>query len=173
MVGHWVSLPKPDRGSVLRVPIHESDFAEALENSKLSIFHFLYKDCSCSQRVFQYLIQRKAHPVATEVIVMIDGNTAQRKEASDSGFMFFTTTPEKLFNQFGIESAPLLVASNPSSVIQYSGGYTSRKQGLDFIDGQVIEDLLAGKQVYENPVYGCGVSEQLKDIVDPFRIRSF
>ena len=175
MVGHWVSLPHPKNGTQLQIPTSQIAFPFKFStecSSPLLVFHFLYADCPCSRKVLNHLIQRGPVKDVPELLVLVDGGEKQSRLAAQAGFHYFATTPQKLKSQFGIEAAPLLVATDRNGKIRYSGGYTSRKQGLDYVDVQVIHDLLQNKPVVEHPVFGCGVSDGLKDLVDPLRLKT-
>ncbi len=73
--------------------------------------------------------------------------------------------------KYGIESAPLMIVDDAHGVIRYAGGYTSRKQGLDYQDQAIVHQLLSGAEVDPLPLFGCAVSQRLKQMVDPFRLK--
>ena len=161
MAGHWVTLPAPKIGQTLQTEIAKTD-------GKFIALHVLYADCPCSQRIADRLLKRNAIPGCHEKILFIGTSSAKTKQLVKNGFEIECLSPDELFTKYSIESAPLLVVTNiASGEIHYSGGYTSRKQGLDVMDEQVINQILQGKSVQSNPVFGCGVSEELQQRLDP------
>lgn len=164
MAGHWVSLPHPEKGSVLKGT--EGQVVESV-----NVFHFLYGDCTCSRRILQQLLSREVIQGASERIVLIGEDDDAERLASEKGFAVSVVTPTQLKQQYDVESAPLLIVASDAGSILYSGGYTSRKQGLDNQDLQIIQSIQDGKQYTELPVYGCAVSQRLKDLIDPLKLK--
>lgn len=164
MAGHWVSLPHPETGAVLRTPSEQND-------SQLNAFHFLYGDCACSKRILKSLLQREPLDGIHERIVLIGEDSVFEEKARLQGYAVTVVTPSELKQLYEIESAPLLIATDDAGTIRYSGGYTSRKQGLAHQDVGILQSLLAGQSCPELPVYGCAVSQRLKDLIDPLNLK--
>ncbi len=166
MAGHWLSLPHPGVG-------HTFPVESPLDDTKVSAFHFLYADCPCSQRVLDHLLERDCVPNANETIVLIakSGQDSKCLVTPKRGFELEVVTPEALMRKYRIESAPLLVVVNHKSRIVYSGGYTSRKQGPDIQDEAIIAGLSTGSEPEQLPVFGCAVSAELQQLLDPLRLK--
>lgn len=170
MVGHWISLPHPKADN--------AEWAGKLTGAAYDdstpqwlALHVLYADCPCSIRILKQVVQREAYPGIRERIVLIGENPELAQAAQTQGYEVECVTPEQLWEQYGLESAPMLVVLDPDRSPRYSGGYTSRKQGPDIQDTAIIEKLLAGQNVESLPVYGCAVSNNLQSIVDPLGIK--
>lgn len=168
MAGHWVTLPHPEAGDQF---VANVQLAGSEDSSPIATFHFLYGDCPCSRRVLNHVIDRKAIDHANERIVLIGEDPQQQLAAENAGFDVDTVTPEGLMERYGIESAPLLVVTRADGTILYSGGYTSRKQGLDYQDTDAINSALAGNVMEGLPPYGCAVSKRLQDMIDPLSLK--
>lgn len=170
MVSHWVPLPHPQKGEAL-VGHETLDSSFDGESAGWSAVHFLYADCPCSRRILDHLVARNALAVAREHIVLIGEQDPKAEEARAAGYEVAFVTPSELKQRFGIESAPLLIVTDVDGIIRYGGGYTSRKQGPDIQDDSLIRSAVAGRWQETLPLYGCAVSKQLKDLVDPLRLK--
>jgi hypothetical protein len=170
MAGHWVSLPHPAQGSMLK-SASEGELLTLETESQFFTFHFLYGDCPCSRRVLKQVLSRQPIENANERVVLIGNDSKFEKMAVDRNFDLDVVTPQELKSKYGIESAPLLVVTDGNGLIRYSGGYTSRKQGLDYQDREIISQTIRGEVVAGLPLYGCAVSKSLKAIVDPLNLK--
>lgn len=167
MVGHWVTLPKPDSDDAqLRAALEGLRQADA----ELLAVHVLYADCQCSRRIFDHLLASE-RPAHTEEVVLLVGSAPEfERGASDRGIRIHRVTPLELKVDFHIESAPLLAVLAPKGVA-YLGGYTERKQGPAIQDVQIISRIERDAQVTELPLFGCGVSAQLQAMLDPLGVK--
>lgn len=170
MVDHWIALPKPE--------VDDQNWSVQLASNRTesgkhrwSAFHFLYGECRCSRRVLASVLKSAPHASVAERIVLIGQDTQVALEAARQGYEFDCVTPEELQSKYGVESAPMFVVLDPTGTPRYSGGYTSRKQGFDVRHSEVIAKIVAGERVEQMPVYGCAVSESLKSIVDPLKLK--
>ncbi len=184
MVGHWVNLPQPSVGDSMPVSLIAANVAADDSNDRgddsgrngetqsLTAFHFLYGSCPCSRRVLRHLVDR--HPIdgVDERIVLIDEDPEMEARAIEMGYQTDVVTPEQLQNKYGVESAPLMVVADQSGAIVYSGGYTSRKQGFNIQDVELIRSAMNDEDQQCLPVYGCAVSQRLKNIVDPLGLKN-
>lgn len=173
MVGHWVSLPHPEMGEQLRIQTATSSGHGSEDlGGAVYAFHFLYGDCPCSRRVLKRVVAREPVTGARERIVFIGRDPELQRDAAAKGYAVDCVDPEQLQSKYGVESAPLLILTNENGEILYSGGYTSRKQGLDVQDVELISRVVAGEPVEGLPLYGCAVSRSLKAIIDPLNLKS-
>lgn len=164
MVGHWVPLPHPEAGETLSV---ESRRDVVMPEVEWTAFHILNGSCPCSRRVLKHVTERDPLNGVVERIVLIEENAETLRLLVNAGYLVDCVTPAELKKKYGVESAPLLVVTDSSGTIVYAGGYTSRKQGLDFQDTRIIESVVLGNQPESLPLYGCAVSDSLKSIIDP------
>ena len=117
------------------------------------------------------VIERSPVPGSIETIVLVGEDPENEKLALEKGFSVDIVTPDNLRAKYGVDAAPLLIVTDLEGAIRYSGGYTSRKQGLDVQDEKMIRSLVQGDSIEELPVYGCAVSKDLQSIVDPFNLK--
>jgi hypothetical protein len=170
MASHWYTLPTPDRADTdlqhalaALVPAHA-------EGSWTAV-HVLYSACRCSQRVFDHLFESPRPDGVYETVLLIGADEAIEERAAAAGFDVWVLSPEDLKARFGIVSAPLLLVLGPQAELRYAGGYTERKQGYDVQDTKIIQTLQDGDDPTELPLYGCGVSKELQQILDPMGLK--
>jgi hypothetical protein len=65
----------------------------------------------------------------------------------------------------------LLIVVDPGGTPRYAGGYTIRKQGLDYQDLEILAELRRGSSAERLPAYGCAVSDELQSALDPIGIK--
>ncbi|MET0595827.1 MAG: hypothetical protein ABW133_24220 [Polyangiaceae bacterium] len=168
---HVITMPKPATSdpaiatAVLRSRSHE-------EQKGWLALHVLYSECGCSQRVLSKLLLRAARKDAHERIVLVgedDGSTERKARAL--GYGFEKVVRDELIERYHLEAAPLLVVADPTDAIRYVGGYTDRKQGNVIHDGDIVRNLVEGREVDSLPTFGCAVSKKLKSAVDPLGLR--
>jgi hypothetical protein len=169
MVGHWVALPRPANDDALLA--HGLAALSKDDPPGWRLTHILYADCRCSQSIFEHLLHRPMPEGVAERVVLVGEDDGWEGRARARGIELVHMTREELKARLGIESAPLLVISEPSSQVRYVGGYTDRKQGLGYRDAAVLAALRSGTDVPSMPVFGCGVSQQLQATLDPIGIR--
>ncbi len=88
-----------------------------------------------------------------------------------AGFDLETLSTEELARRYGVEAAPLLVVSDPRGTVRYVGGYTDHKQSVVIRDHEILSALRGGGGVAALPVFGCAVSKELGQRVDPLGLR--
>ena len=170
MVGHWYTLPKPDKDdAVLAGALADLRGPKAVD--RWMAVHVLYTECRCSERIFEHLFARELVPGLSEKILLVGANSSIEAQARKSGYEVTVLSPAALREQFALESAPLLLVTNPKGSIVYSGGYTTRKQGPDIRDVSIITSLMRQQSTDELPLYGCGTSTELQSALDPLGIK--
>lgn len=170
MVSHWYTLPSPNRADPALEEALAALVPEAEQGSWTAV-HVLYSACRCSQRVFEHLFESSRPEGLYEVVLLVGGEASLEARAAAAGFDVVTLSPRDLEARFGIVSAPLLLVSSPGGELRYAGGYTERKQGYAVEDLEVIGALQAGVEPSELPLYGCGVSKELQQILDPMGLK--
>jgi hypothetical protein len=178
MASHWITLPHPELGINLKGFSSQSLFGSddnttknAETKSSPLAFHFLYGDCPCSRRILKHVLMRSPVAGISERIVFVGKDPEMEAEAIRCGYEVDVVTPIELQAKYGIESVPLLVVTESTGKILYSGGYTSRKQSLDIHDKEIIEGIARGESMDDFPLYGCAVSKELKSIIDPLGLK--
>jgi hypothetical protein len=171
MVSHWVPLPMPAVDDAAW-SANLTNFCTDQASGRWAVLHFLYAECPCSRRVLEHVIEQPPRDGVTEWIVLIGSDVELAARAEKQGYKVDCVSPEELKSKYGVEAAPLLVVSDPDGKPRYAGGYTSRKQGPNFQDRQILADLMAGHKVPALPLYGCAVSRRLQGIVDPLGLKS-
>jgi len=170
MASHWVTLPKPD--------VQDQHLTQALGNLRnpadppgWMAVHVLYTECTCSRRIFDHLFDSKRPTQVRETVLLVGDDREYESRARAAGFAVEVIAPHQLKERFHIESAPLLMVLDDSNAVRYSGGYTERKQGPEIRDRAIIERVVGEGAITELPLYGCGVSEELQGMLDPFGLK--
>ncbi len=170
MVGHWYTLPKPDKTDAFLTQALAELRTSADDGAWMGV-HVLYTECRCSQRVFDHLFSSARPDDVKEKVILVGKDDKIEARARKSGFDVVVVSPVQLKEQFSLESAPLLLVVEPSGAIAYSGGYTQRKQGPDIRDVAIITSLMQNHAPRELPLYGCGTSSELQKTLDPLGIK--
>ncbi|MCC9604009.1 thioredoxin family protein [Stieleria sp. JC731] len=168
MVAHWVTLPMPEMGSRVNAGLI-SDVSD--RDQRLRVIHVMNLQCPCSKRVLRTLLERTPINGTHEKILFVGSDPEFDRQATQKGFATESVKHTELKERFGIESSPMMLVVDHSGTIRYSGGYTSRKQGLDVQDVSIIKTLLEGQSVESLPIYGCAVSRSLRKVVDPLQLK--
>ncbi len=169
MVSHLAVLPHPKTNDTA----WESRLHEAVPPAPESwtALHILYDNCACSRRVLKHVIASSPIKNVQERVVLVSDSPHEPSPARDALDVEYVT-PGELQAKFGVESAPLLVVLDDNQRVRYTGGYTSRKQGPEIMDREIITRLISGNDVTELPLFGCAVSSELKRLVDPLGLKS-
>jgi hypothetical protein len=86
------------------------------------------------------------------------------------GIVVRRTESAELKRQYGIEGAPLLMVLSPGGEVSYSGGYSQRKGG-PLLDVDIIRGLRTDRSEARLPLFGCAVSKELQQLLDPLSIK--
>ena len=133
--------------------------------------HVLYAECNCSKRIFGHLFHSERPAGVAERILLVGHDQTLEDKASAAGFKTEVVEPEALERRFHVQAAPLLLVSDPQDQLRYIGGYTSRKQGPDIRDREIIAGLRAEEPQPELPLFGCAVSAGLQQLLDPLGVK--
>jgi len=165
-VSHTAPMPKPTPEQRLT---HALLDLRSKPGSTLLV-HVIYARCSCTERLFRHLVERRALPGFDETILFVGDDAAKRAAARKAGFRFATVTAAELASRFGLEVAPVLFAFTRDGQLAYAGGYFDRPAAVVALDGRIISGVQHGAQPEPLPVYGCAVSPELQRSVDPLGI---
>lgn len=154
---HLVPLPAPPLAD-LKLGPSLSELRTARNDGWFAV-HVLYAECACSHRIADHLIHSR-RPSGWEEVVLWVGSSEPPPDLQRSLRVKNLTRSE--LSHYGVESAPLLVALDPSGSVRYSGGYTDRKQGPIVEDVRILTETARAESVVSLPVLGCAVSDRLK-----------
>ncbi|TPV93925.1 MAG: hypothetical protein B7733_18000 [Myxococcales bacterium FL481] len=169
MAGHWYTLPVPEISPQLAAALH--DLRPQRDESRWLAIHVLYAKCGCSQRIFDHLFETDRPAAVDETILLVGADSSIRERAATAGLNLKQITREELKQTYFMESAPLFVVLDSDGAPRYVGGYTERKQGYDVQDLKILAALQSGQPGHELPLYGCGVSQELQDYLDPIGVK--
>lgn len=169
MADHWIGLPLPEPGeATLQAALARLEPSAA---GRWQLVHVLYAECRCSDRALAYL-SGSARPLGVVERVLWAGESGERlAHARARGFLVHEVSRAALEREFGLRSAPLLIVVDAAGTPRYAGGYTVRKQGLDYQDLEILAELRRGGSAERLPAYGCAVSDELQSAVDPIGIK--
>jgi hypothetical protein len=174
LASHTVPLPTPPKDDgALHAGLAElrTTALSPEQSATWTLVHVLYGQCRCSEQTLEYLVKRGPKAHASEVVLLVGDNPEFAASARAAGFALTAVTAHELKARFNIETAPLLLVLDPSGAVRYAGGYTARKQGLDYQDTEILETLQHGGAALELPPFGCAASRELQKLLDPIGIK--
>jgi hypothetical protein len=166
MLGHWSTLPVPETSAM-----GPKLATLAKVRDRWLAVHVLYAECRCSQRVFDHLFDSARPAGVTELIVLVGDDRAVEARARRAGIPLVVVTAEQLKRDLEIESAPMLIVVDPRRDVRYAGGYGNRKQDPRYRDVEIITALVAGGRADALPLFGCGVSREFQQTLDPLGVK--
>ncbi len=134
------------------------------------LVHVIYANCSCTERLFKHLVERRAMRGVDETILFVGDDAAKKARARGAGYRFATVTPAELATRFGLEVAPVMFAFTREGKLAYAGGYFDRPAAVVALDERIVAEVQQGTPTDPLPVYGCAVSPELQKSVDPLGI---
>lgn len=174
MAEHWTSLPKPTSGD------HQLQTALAQLRTpamagRWHAVHVLYAECRCSRRVLDHLLETpRPADLAETILLVVDDEAAESSlldRFRDTAFALHVVSRQRLAQQFHIQAAPLFVVLDPADVIAYSGGYSKRKPDPLLRDLEIVSEVRDARPTAPLPIFGCGVSRELQNSLDPLGIK--
>lgn len=171
-VAHVVSMPDPEAGSLAGLLASLDKLRQ--QQSGEFVVHVLAADCSCTEGLFRHLLSKGPDHAAEEMFLFVaermdDNNVGKARQARQAGFRFVSIRPEELA-AIGLEAAPVLAVFDQSRSIRYLGGYYDHSAAANPRDQQIRQALATGDMPAPLPIYGCAVSERLKQAFDPYGI---
>lgn len=165
-VTHLAAMPRPNDEARLASAV----LALRTDASAEFLVHVIYAECSCTVRLFAHLLARRPFRGAKELILFVGADSTKRRAAEAAGYSFRNVTMEELGTTFGLDVAPVMLAFDTNGTLRYIGGYFDRPAAVTALDEQIRQRIAAGASPDPLPVYGCAVSAQLQQKVDPFGI---
>ncbi len=139
-------------------------------SDSMLLVHVIYANCSCTERLFKHLVERRAMRGVDETILFVGDDAAKKARARGAGYRFATVTPAELGTRFGLEVAPVMFAFTREGRLAYAGGYFDRPAAVVALDERIVSEVEHGATAEPLPVYGCAVSAELQKSVDPLGI---
>jgi hypothetical protein len=174
MATHLYALPKPGLADATLERAINALRSDTDQKQWLAV-HVLYAQCRCSRRILDHLATSARPQKAHEKILLVgslDELDERLGQIAARGFEIVKTTPEALRKRFHVQAAPLLLVVAPGGTVRYAGGYTERKQGLRIRDTGIIDEVASNQHPTELPLFGCAVSKQLQQLLDPLGLRA-
>lgn len=169
MVGHWVILPRPPTGDP-EVRAGLAQLRSPGEDGWMAV-HVLYGECPCSRRVLKHVLTSERPEGVKEKLILVGKDEEWERKARAKGLEVDVVEMDQLLEKYHLMAAPMFLVVNPRGDVLYMGGYTSRKQGPDIADLEIIQHLKRGEQERERPIFGCAVGASLQDALDPLHIK--
>lgn len=140
--------------------------------NRWQMLHIVVDDCACSTDVIEHLLARKREPrLDAEALVLVGHRPDLGARFAQAGFAYSELPATDVVAETGIEAGPTLVVVDDAGVIRYSGGYYARRERTENLDGAVLRDLMAGREVAALPVFGCAFSKRLQAASDPLGLK--
>jgi hypothetical protein len=165
-VSHTVAMPQPTRGERLAQTV----LALRGPAQRPLFVHVIAAGCSCTERLFEHLLQRRAGQDGNEEILFVGEAGAKQAMAERAGYAFHSISARQLLDRFGLEAAPVLLALDATGRLRYAGGYYDHPAAILPHDEKILAQLAQGASPQPLPVYGCAVSPQLRKSIDPLGI---
>jgi hypothetical protein len=165
LVRHSVALPRPAVDSELERSL--STLRTPADVGKWMAVHVLYAECRCSQRVADHLLSSPRPADLAEQVLLVGRSAALEDSLTARGFHVTAVEPDELAARYHVLAVPLLLVAAPDGSIRYAGGYTTRKQGPDPRDLEIIASAKANRVTAALPVFGCAVSQKLDQVLNP------
>jgi hypothetical protein len=165
---HVVALPRPpaDQALVramasLRAP---GDF------QRWMAVHVLFAECRCSKRIAEHLLSSTRPSDLSERVLLVGHDPELERRLAERGLRVTVTDTTEVGARYRIPAVPLLVILSPDGDVRYSGGYTTRKQGPDPKDLELIAYARSGRSPTALPILGCAVSDRLQSSLNPLAL---
>ncbi|WP_224246134.1 hypothetical protein [Hyalangium gracile] len=167
--GHLLTLPEPTSAAELTRRL-QADAAREGRPGAGYVLHVLASGCRCSQRVLEHLLLRGPQPSYAEKVLLIGRDEGIGERLTARGFGFESISSEELKARYAIEGAPLMLVLGDEGRLEYSGGYSRRRQGT-LEDVAILRAVESGGRPGALPLYGCALSRELQREVDPLGLK--
>jgi hypothetical protein len=171
---HFYVLPKPGKTDVALERSLNGLRSPGDRRGWLAV-HVLYAQCRCSRGILSHLASTARPHQVREKVLLVGANpeiAPLLTELAARGIQVVNTSAAELRDRYHVQAAPLLLVSGPDGALRYSGGYTERKQGQLIRDLEVMQELVQNHEPPELPVFGCAVSRQLQQLLDPLALKA-
>jgi hypothetical protein len=165
MARHAVALPRPEVDADFTRAM--STFRTPRDAGRWMAVHVLYAECRCSQRIADHLLATTRPADVVEQVLLVGHGAEIEARLVSHGFRVTVVEPEQLAERYHVVAVPLFVVVAPDGTIRYAGGYTTRKQGPDPRDLELIAAAKTDGPLDALPIFGCPVNEQLAQTLNP------
>jgi hypothetical protein len=162
---HVVALPRPVADAALGRAMASLRAPE--DAKRWMAVHVLYAECRCSHRIAEHLLSSSRPPDVSERVLLVGRDADLEGRFAAHGLRVMLTDSTELGSRYHVAAVPLLVVVAPDDTVRYAGGYTTRKQGPDPQDLELVADARAGRSSPTLPIFGCAVSARLKSSLNP------
>ncbi len=142
--------------------------------AKFTTLHLIGSDCLCSQKLSDYLIQRKPLKAIEELILIVGNNHLLKQKFISAGFNVEEISPKLAASKYSIKALPQMIVYDERNTTLYSGGYTNKRapaSSEDYDDLKIIEQVTHGYSQTERPVFGCANGRDFRNKMDPIGIK--
>ena len=167
MAGHLLTMPVPKDLERLDKQLNLLTGSE-----KFTGLHILFDKCSCTNSLIKSLLKHPSSKEINESILWVGTKESLGVRAEkflEFGYRIIYTDTASLKQNFGVEVAPIL-ALKEGKIFRYLGGYYDRPGSTLSHEKAIIKAVLAQQTPKSLPVYGCAVSDDLQNIIDPLSI---
>lgn len=175
LIGLWISGVTYVMS--LMTPLHALSFFPDRQwavktSSSWSLTHVLGPGCKCSQRVYQYLLERGPQSSVEEVVVLLGEMKGEEKRLQERGFQVQPREARELASEKAV-GVPFLLITSPAGDAVYAGGYSHQTLRADspVRDLEILDSLRGGKTPQEFPIFGCAVSRRIQSLIDPLSLK--
>ncbi|HEX3771084.1 MAG TPA: hypothetical protein VHV30_09480, partial [Polyangiaceae bacterium] len=126
---HLLALPRPVADAAMERAMSSLRGADGA--GRWMAVHVLYAECLCSKRVADHVLSDPRPGDLAERVLLIGHDSELEARLAAGHFATTEVTEEEAADRFHVVAAPALVVVDPTGSVQYSGGYTDRKQSLD------------------------------------------
>lgn len=155
---HLLALPAPGANPKLAASL--SALRRPGSMGRWASVHVLYSACRCSQNIVAHLLSTERPRGWDELVLWVGPD---EPDARLSGHFRVKRVSRAELSNLGIQAVPLLVVLNSEDRLRYVGGYSTHKQGPQIEDLRIFRELQEKSEIAELPVFGCAVSERLKE----------
>jgi hypothetical protein len=164
---HIVAFPEPEDDKLDSVLSELWALREGSEGDY--VVHVIARDCSCTESLFRHLTDYGPAPHTEEVVLFVGNDAAKEAAARQAGYEFVSISRNAL-SDIGLESAPILAVFDELGTIRYLGGYYDHPAASQPLDQRLRRSIKSGQSPDPLPIYGCAVSQRLRDEFDPYGI---
>ena len=137
----------------------------------MELVHIIPQNRSCTENLLRHLIDRGLMQDIHERIIFVGESTKYANEIRRAGYLLELVSAESIERQYGIVAAPLLVVFAKMGALLYLGGYHTHAATIHPKDIELMRQINDGGQPEALPLYGCAISPELINAIDPPGVR--
>jgi hypothetical protein len=162
---HALALPRPIADAALARSM--ATLREPGNVGRWMAVHVLYTECRCSRVLVEHLLSTRRPNNVVEKVLLVGRDADLEARLTAGGFHVVQVRPAELAERYHVAAVPLLIVTAPDESVRYVGGYTTRKQGPDPRDLEIIAGAREERPLASLPVLGCAVSDKLRAMLNP------